>query len=102
MTESWREALLLLHSLGWEGDLIDGACEALNQAYADGALQGKALLTLSPREVEEVLQQKVDDQESQALLRVAAVHDRLDREGDELRKALYNLNAFVESLRAGG
>jgi len=99
MTETWREALLLLHSLAWEGDLIDGACEALNQACADGAWQGKALLDLTPAEVEEILQQKVDAQESQALLRVAETHDRLDRDGDELRKALYNLNAFVESLR---
>jgi hypothetical protein len=99
MAETWREALLLLHSLGWEGDLIDGACEALNQACADGSLQGKPLLSLSRREVEEVLQQRVEEPESNALLRVAEVHDRLDHEGNELRKALYNLNAFVESLR---
>jgi hypothetical protein len=99
MAQTWQEALLLLHSLGWEGDLIDGACEALNQACTDGVLQGRALLGLARQEVEDVLQQPVGEQESEALLRVAELHDRLDREGNELRTALYNLNAFVESLR---
>jgi hypothetical protein len=99
MAETWQEALLLLHSLRWEGGLIDGACEALNLACADGALQGRSLLGLSRREVEEVLQQAVGQQESEALLCVAEVHDRLDRKGNELRKALYNLDAFIESLR---
>jgi hypothetical protein len=99
MAQTWQEDLLLLHALGWDGDLIDGACEALNQACRDRALQGRALLGLSRREVEDVLQQGVNEQESGALLRVAEVHDRLDREGNELRRALYNLNAFVESLR---
>jgi hypothetical protein len=99
MAQTWQEALLLLHSLGWEGDLIDGACEALNVACRDGALQARALLGLSRREVEDVLQQGVDEQESEALLRVADLHDRVGREGNELRRALYNLNAFVESLR---
>jgi hypothetical protein len=62
-------------------------------------LQGKALLGLSREEVEDVLQQRIEENESEALLRVAEVHDRVDREGDDLRNALYNLNAFVESLR---
>lgn len=101
MAQSWQEALLILHALGWEGDLIDGACEALNQACSDGALQGRALLGLSRREVEGVLQQGVDEQESGALLRLAEVHDRLDHQGNELRHALYNLDAFVESVRGG-
>jgi hypothetical protein len=99
MAETWQEALLLLHSLGWEGGLIDGACEALNQACRDGVLQGKALLGLSRQEVEDVLQQRVEEHESEALLCIAEVHDRIDRVGDDLRNALYNLDAFVESLR---
>lgn len=99
MAQTWQEALLLLHALGWEGDLIDGACEALTQACAEGALQGRNVLELSRRDVEKVLQQKVGEQESGALLRLAELHDRLDRQGNELRRALYNLDAFVESLR---
>lgn len=98
MAESWQEALLLLHSLGWEGDLIDGACEALNSACTEGALQARGLLSLSREEVGGVLQQDVAEEESNALLCVAEVHDRLDRQGNELREALYHLDAFVESL----
>jgi hypothetical protein len=98
MAESWQEALLLLHSLGWEGELVDGACEALSSACSEGGMQGRALLSLSREEVEGVLRQEVSGLESEALLCVAEVHDRLDHSGNELRNALYNLNAFVESL----
>ncbi len=101
MAGSWQEQLMLLHARGWNGELIDEACMALLEACSEGALEGKEVAELSPSEAARVLAQPVADDELRVLCGLAALHDRGDATGDELRAALRDLDAFADSLGEG-
>ena len=98
MSGTWQEELMLLHARGWSGELVDEACGALLEACADGELEGRDVSALAPDEAAGVLAEPVEDDELVALCRLAAVHDRGDAEGDELRTALRDLDAYADAL----
>lgn len=89
---------MLLHERGWQGELIDEACDALLEACAEGTLLGKLPSELTEAEVTSVLRQRPDSDEILALQAVADTWDRADRDGDELRAALIDLDAFADRL----
>ena len=92
---------MLLHACGWHAELIDEACSALSEACSEGELEGRDVLDLTPEEVQGVLAQPIVKDEIRALCRVAEVHDRADPEGDQVRGALHDLDAFADSLGEG-
>jgi hypothetical protein len=98
MSAGWTGALALLHARGWSGELVDEACEALLEACVEGELEGRAVAGLAPGEIAGVLGRGVAPDEAGALCAVAEVHDRADGEGDRLRDALHDLDAFVDGL----
>ena len=98
MAGTWQEGLMLLHARGWNGELIDEACTALVEACSEGELEGREVSGLTPSESCEVLAQRASDEELRALCSLAELHDRGDAVGDELRAALRDLDAFVDSL----
>ncbi|MEN8161051.1 MAG: hypothetical protein ABFS41_13345 [Myxococcota bacterium] len=98
MAALWQEALMLLHARGWDGELIDGACTALVEACTDGEFEGREVTALTPEETRRVLEEPVPADESRALCRLAEVHDRADAEGDAMRGALRDLDAFADAL----
>ena len=89
---------MLLHERGWSGELIDQACTALIESCTEGEFQGREVAGLTPAEARRVLDEPVADDESSALCRVAEVHDRVDQEGDAMRGALRDLDAFADAL----
>ncbi len=89
---------MLLHERGWQGELIDEACDALLEACAEGSLLGKLLSELTEAEVVEILRQRPDPDEVTALQAVANTWDQADRDGAELRAALVDLDAFADRL----
>jgi hypothetical protein len=93
---TWQEALVLLHERGWHGELVDEACTSILEACAGGDLDGRDVGDLAPDEVRHVLSEPVDDEEAEALLVLAEVHDRGDVEGERLRRALLDLDAFAD------
>jgi len=97
---TWQEALMLLHERGWQGELIDEACDALLEACAEGTLLGKLPTELSENEVTAVLRQNPDPEEVLALQLVADTWDRGSSDGDALRAALVDLDAFADRLGA--
>ncbi len=101
MAGTWQEALMLLRARGWSGELIDEACTALLDACSEGELKGRAMSELTPSEAQRALAEAPDDDELQALCRLAEVHDRGDSTGDEFRAALRDLDAFADSLGEG-
>ena len=95
---TWQEALMLLHERGWQGELIDEACDALLEACAEGTLLGKLPSELSEREVTAILRHSPESDEVLALQAVADTWDQADADGDELRAALVDLDAFADRL----
>ena len=98
MSATWQEALMLLHERGWGGELIDEACTALVEACAEGEFEGRQVVGLTPAETRRVLNEPVADDERGALCRLAEVHDRADAEGESMRSALRDLDAFADAL----
>ena len=98
MPGTWPEALVLLHHLGWSGEMVDGACTALIEACAEGDLEGRQPTSLSTPEVRRVLAEPVRPDEAVALGLVAEIRDHADADGDGLRAALRDLDAFVDDL----
>jgi hypothetical protein len=98
LAETWQEALLVLHQRGWNGELVDDACAQLVEALLEGDLVGRAARDLTPPEVSAALGQSLAEDEARALVRVSEVHDRTNAEGQGLRDALRDLDAFAESL----
>ena len=98
MQATWQEALMLLHERGWGGELIDGACTALLESCSEGEFEGREVAALTPAETRRVLDEPLPEDESYALCRIAEVHDRADRDGDILRGALRDLDAFADAL----
>ena len=98
MAGTWPEAVVLLHHLGWTGEMIDDACTALVDACAEGTLQGRDVSSLTPTEVRQVLAEPVREDEARALGRLAELRDRADPDGDALRAALRDLDAYVDAL----
>ena len=89
---------MLLHERGWGGELIDEACTALLEACGKGDLEGRELAELTPAETRRVLEEPITGDESHALCRLAEVHDRADAEGETMRGALRDLDAFADAL----
>jgi hypothetical protein len=89
---------MLLHARGWSGELVDEGCTALLAACFEGELDGKEVYQLTAAEAQSVLAEQVADDEIRALCAVAEIHDRGDGEGDRLRAALRDLDAFADSL----
>jgi len=100
MSATWQEALMLLHERGWSGELIGDACTALVEACTEGELAGRQVAGLAPAETRRVLNEPIADDESAALRRVAEVYDRADEDGDAVRRALRDLDAFADALGA--
>jgi hypothetical protein len=98
MSATWQEALMLLHERGWSGELIDEACTALVEACTEGGLEGREVAGLTPSETRGVLDEPISEEESAALCRLAEVHDRADEEGETMRGALRDLDAFADAL----
>lgn len=98
MSRTWQEALMLLHSRGWSGELVDEGCTALLEACFEGELEGRAVRELTTAEAQKVLAEPVQDDEVRALCAVAEIHDRGDADGDSLRRALQDLDTFAQSL----
>ena len=101
MPGTWQEALMLLHARGWSGELVDEGCTALLEACSEGELEGKEVSELTTAEALSVLAEPVADDEIRALCAAAEIHDRGDSEGDQLRAALRDLDAFADSLGEG-
>ena len=95
MSATWQEGLMLLHERGWSGELVDEACTALLEACSEGELVGRDVVGLELAETRRVLEQAISQEESAALCRAAEVHDRADHEGDSMREALRDLDAFA-------
>ncbi len=98
MHDTWQEALMLLHERAWRGELVDQACSALLEACRDGKFKGVEVRGLTPAEAREVLEEPVTDDEGSAICRLAEVYDGAGAEGDALRAALLDLDAFAEAL----
>jgi hypothetical protein len=98
MAGTWQEGLMLLHARGWSGELIDEGCTALLEACSEGEFQGREVSDLTPSEARRVLLEPADDDELRELCALAALHDRADHIGDEVRAALRDLSAFADSL----
>lgn len=98
MSATWQEALMLLHARGWSGEAIDEACTALVEACTEGELEGREVVGLTLAETQRVLDEPVSEDENSALRRAAEVHDRADNEGETMRGALRDLDAFAEAL----
>jgi hypothetical protein len=99
---AWQDALMRLHVRGWEPDDIDAACEALREACSEGAHAGAQLASLTPSQVGRVIGQTLGEDEVAALLRVAELHGREDADGELLRAALYDLDAFAFAYAYAG
>ncbi len=101
MGDTWQEALLLLHSRDWSGELVADACEALSVAYDEGTLKGASLEEVRSSQVSALLSEPVDDEEAEALLTLLALLAEGDEdETDLFRNALRDLDAFAERLGA--
>jgi hypothetical protein len=98
MSATWQEALMMLHERGWNGELIDEACSALVESCSEGEFEGREVGGLTPSETGRVLKNQILDDESSALCQLAEVHDRADRDGDTMRAALRDLDAFADAL----
>ncbi len=98
MSTNWQEALMLLHQRGWSGELIDEACAALAEACTDGEFKGRDVAELTPAETRRVLDEPISEDENSALCRVAEVHGRADQDGETMRNALPDLDAFAQAL----
>jgi hypothetical protein len=98
MAGTWQEALMLLHENGWTGEHLDEACEALVESCLDGEMHGLLLRELQPSDVSQVLRTSVSSDEARALCRVAEVRELADEEGERVRDAFRDLDAFVNSL----
>jgi len=91
---------MLLHSRGWHGELVDEACEQLIESCFEGELEGRPVGDLTQEEITHILTQSVAEEEARALARVSDVHDRADADGQALRAALRDLDAFADSFGA--
>jgi hypothetical protein len=98
MPATWQEALMLLHERGWSGELIDRACTALVEACTEGELEGREVAGLTAAETRRVLDEPIREDENFALCRLAEVHDRADEEGETMRGALRDVDAFADAL----
>ncbi len=92
---SWQDDLFRIHSLGWSAEDIDDACEALNEACDDGNFEGTPINDLTPTQVRSELAVTLDDATAAALRRIASLRCRQDRDAEDLRHALYDLDAFA-------
>jgi hypothetical protein len=97
MSQSWRDALMRLHVAGWDTDDIDGACEALAEACEERGDDPAEVTGLTVAEVRDILEIEIGDDEVPALLTLTALHSTQGAEAGELRKALYDLDAFAYS-----
>jgi len=95
VASSWRDALMRLHVAGWDTDDIDAACEALVSACEEGPASGAEVTELTAAEVRDILETPVADEEISALLTVAALRAMEGAEAQQLREALYDLDAFA-------
>ncbi len=95
MLGSWRDALMRLHVSGWDSGDIDAACETLIETCEEDPESQLELATLGPSRVREILGTRIADDEVAALLQVAAVRSSQGAEGQALRDALYDLDAFA-------
>lgn len=98
MAGTWPEAVVLLHHLGWNGEMIDDACTALVDACAKGALEGRDVSDLTPSEARQVLAEPIRDDEAAALCRLAELRGQANPDGESLRAALRDLDAWVDAL----
>ena len=91
----WRDALLRLHTHGWNADEIDEACEALHETCEEGMYDGTDLAELTLAQVQAVLNVTLDHRLLECIHTIAVWRRRLDQEGDDLRRALYDLDGFA-------
>lgn len=92
----WRDALMKLHTRGWDSDDIDQAAEAINEACTDGVFEEMEILDLSEADVQVVLDDDaVPDDECAALLIIADLRSRQSADARDLHRALYDLDAFA-------
>jgi hypothetical protein len=94
----WREALVILNDAGWETDDIDAACERLADACGDGEFEELEIEDLETEQIAEALEVDLDAEVASALAAVAAVRARSDDDAEELGRALFDLDAFVDAF----
>lgn len=95
MSEPWRDTLMRLHVAGWNSDDIDDACEALAEACDDGAHAGTAIDALTPDQVRATVKEPLETRVAAALVTIADLRRQGTTAADELRTALYDLDAFA-------
>ena len=95
MSGGWRDALFRMHLNGWNADDIDEACEALYEACSEGAYEGVAVVELRPAQVTALLGVDLDPRLVTALQQVASLRAMQTAEADDLRAALFDIDAFA-------
>ena len=91
----WRDALLCLHTHGWNADDIDEACEAMHDACNDGEYEGVEVSHLTLAQVQSVLKVDLDARVLRSLQEVAVLRGRQSVEAEDLQRALYDIDAFA-------
>jgi hypothetical protein len=100
MGMNWREALVVLNDAGWETDDIDAACERLAEACSDGEFEDLEIEDLETEQIADALEVDVDSEIGSALALVAIVRARSDDDAEELGRALFDLDAFVDAFES--
>lgn len=95
MSNAWRDCLFRLHASGWNADDIDEACEALSEACSEGVYEGTAVRDLTTDQIQAALRAEVPAPQLDALRVVAALREQQNAEAEQLRQALYDLDAFA-------
>lgn len=92
---AWRDALLQLHTAGWNADDIDEACEALHEACDEGEFAGTEISDLTPHQIRYLLSVTLDLALLSSLRAIATLRHRQSLDAEELQRALYYLDAFA-------
>jgi hypothetical protein len=88
----WQQALRFLDGSGWDAEDIERACEALAGDVTEAA----------PPDLEQLcgkLGVQVSQEEADALLELARLHDQVCDDARALRDALRNLERFLNRDR---
>jgi hypothetical protein len=91
----WRDALLRLHNGGWNADDIDKACATVHDACDEGKCEGTEVGDLTLTQLRSVLHLGLDEHVLRSLQTIAALRRCQDHDAEELRRALYDLDAFA-------
>ena len=94
----WRDALLHLHTNGWSADDIDAASAAVHDACDEGEYEGTEVNDLTLSQIRSVLKINLDDRLLTSLQAIAVLRRRQSIDAEDLRRALYDLDAFASEF----